>query len=279
MRFKQFLEAQVGNDVPQYTKLAVQEAHALLNSKCKNALWMLHEDRPIYRGDIELQKSVSATGFSVFDANLTTRRSQNTKNYYTLIFDNHPKMQDFPKRSKSIIGSTERHVALTYANNSIHRKRQQEPEHPDADLKGQSVVIIPFDDSRIGETGQEDIWHIHTTLFDQYESLPQFNIAWANAQMSDIDWSQWIKFDEDMKRGHERPKRPLGIGFERYQEYFTKYENDFLETVFQAYSPAVTGMRAGTTSTISKHKNQEVWVGDKMLCISSSMWNRLRSEL
>ena len=275
MRFKQFLEAQVGDTARQFDELDVQQAYDILNSKCKNALWMLHKNRPIWRGDIDLQRSTGRTGFSVFNADISTRKSQNTHNYYTLIFDNHPEMKDFPKRSKSLIASTDFSVASGYLANAIFRN----PIPDFTPTSGEPTIIIPFDDSRIGATGRGDIWHISTVLFDNHDTLPQFNRFWKNSQMSDTDWDKWLKFDAEMKQGLVRNKRLLGLGFETYQEYFAKYENNFLETVFKAYSPKMTGMEAHTTATLDQIRNQEVWVGDKMLCVSFKMWQNLRAKV
>lgn len=110
MKLHELLEAAVGK-LPTFDKLEIEEAIHLLNKHCKNALWMLEENKSIYRGDVSNEKN----SFTTIDTNLTTRKSQNTSNYYTMILDNHPEMKDFPKRSKSLICSTSLDDARVYS--------------------------------------------------------------------------------------------------------------------------------------------------------------------
>ena len=66
MKVEQLLEgAASSGKLPVYTSVQVENAIKMLNARCKDALWMLHENRPIYRGDDRsVSEQVATTGFA-----------------------------------------------------------------------------------------------------------------------------------------------------------------------------------------------------------------------
>ena len=75
--------------------------------------------------------------FSQVSPSKFTRRSRNTANYYTLINDNSPAWKEYPKRSKSIVCTTDYNTAYFY---------------------GYSYVVFPYDYTKIGKCIRADYW-------------------------------------------------------------------------------------------------------------------------
>lgn len=155
------------------SETSVTRAIDILNKSCKDALWMLDRNTPIWRGDMD---AFSKTGFRVADPTKTERTSANTQNFYTLIFDNHPEMKNWPKRSRSFIAS--------FGDKSISR------------VYGDLVAVIPFDGVKIGWVGDKDIWFKNVTLFGK-QGISDMNDEFDNKGFSDENWE---KFKADAER-------------------------------------------------------------------------------
>ena len=87
---------------------------------------------PIYRG---LRNNISLYAF--VEPEKYTRVSANTENYYTLMIDNSPNWEGYPKRSKSIICSSSKSGASGYGN--VYR-------------------VIPKNGAKIGVCSSDDFW-------------------------------------------------------------------------------------------------------------------------
>lgn len=217
---------------------------------------MLTEDRPIYRGMHDNSNISKQTGFSIVDTSATVRGSQNASNYYTVILDNHPDRKQFPKRSRSFIGTIESISTHGY---------------------GDLFCIIPFDNVPIGIVNHRDIWDTEISMFGRTFSIIAWNDLFESAGIQDTIESI-KKFDSDLKAGNSSALR-------RFEKYFgvnpKKYSNIFLETIWDAYSAKATGHSVATTATI-EHKlfntDTEVWVGGKVVVICHEVWDKLLDE-
>jgi hypothetical protein len=266
LSFSDFLalqEAAVGYE-PSYKPVEVERAIAALNKHAKNALWMLHEDTPLYRGDRSsvVTKAMEKTGFLMVDTSATERKSENTSNYYTVLLDNHPDRGDFPKRSRSFIGSTNFQRSKGY--------------HGWGSDNG-PMVMIPYDDTKIVLVNHEDMWDTDITLFGRKE-----NIEGANNHFDYMD----LKADiQDFERFAARLKQGDSDAIERFRKCFgtqkaEKYAKTFMEELWKAYSAASTGHTAHTTKTLPRPlKKTEVWVGGKVILIDHNMWKKMRAAL
>lgn len=260
--FSEFLmfEAAVGAK-PEYTALSVNNAIDTLNKHAKNSLWMLHENRPLYRGDPagKVNSLVDKHDFVVVDTSLTTRKSENTSNFYTVILDNHPNRKQFPKRSKSFIATTRWNDANAYA-------------------KGRPFVLIPFDDSKIGIVNESDMWETRINLFKGTHDNITY-IADANNFFSDIfssktfTFEQLVQFDKQLKAGDKEALRK----FKYWPDASKTYSKKLLEHILERYSAKNTGHTAATPATFPRTlKNTEVWVGGKVMLMSQEMWDKLK---
>lgn len=98
-----------------------------------------------------------ASPYGFIEPSNFTRRSENTSNYYTLIIDNSEKWDPWPKRSKSI-------VCTTNASR--------------ADAYGDVLSVFPEIGADIGVCPAYDIWHSFSVLEQELNipNLDQFNI-------------------------------------------------------------------------------------------------------
>ncbi len=264
--FGHLFEEAVGKK-PTYKNLSTEEAIKFLNTHCKNALWMLEKDKPFYRGISEYKDLdiVKIKGFSLVNTELTTRRSQNTTNYYTVILDNNPLNKDFPKRSKSFVGTTSFDYALGYSSSGHHGV----------------FVMVPTDSAKIGVVNRSDMWNTKIKLFGLDENIEEFNnyfvelFGYPLSETITID--MFKDFDNKLKNGDENS---ISKFYQVFGEHFKKedYHLRFLEEIFDAYSSKKTGHEWYYTSNFPTNilrRNAEVWISGKIVLISFEMWNSL----
>ena len=261
LNFKQFLQEKSVDTEPKYQTIVVDKAIRLLNAHCKNALWMLHENRPIYRSDRKLTQVLSDTGVVSLDTRLSTRKSQNTSNFYTLILDNTPSRKDFPKRSKSLIASTRRSRAEDFSDEIVH-------------------AIIPYDDTKIGFVNLDDMWDTRIDIFGvrrQINTINKFFEEMVDENMIDHTWESFIKFDKDVDTIPSLSRKFNKI-WNYGEEGTDKYpHNNFLESIDKAYSPDETGHTWVTASTMPHHSSSEVWVEGDCIIMTESLWKQIRA--
>lgn len=131
--FKAFLESKVSDYIKPTEDLSFEGFHEILKSQASKAF---RTGSVIYRG---WSKNVVA---GVYDPSTGERKSENTSNFYTRIFDTNPYNQHWPKRSKSFICTTDPSYAAGFAG----------------DYETQVSVVFPFDDVEIGVAPHNDIW-------------------------------------------------------------------------------------------------------------------------
>lgn len=135
MRAKHILNEYSGSRVKKAT---LAKAAELLETHCSAALrHYVNKGLVLYRG-FESPESVLIGDSTQGQA----RVSANTKNYYTLILDNDPSWQEFPKRSRSFICSTSEGTAEVY---------------------GRAYCVFPFDGTELGVCPNSDIWNSFNT--------------------------------------------------------------------------------------------------------------------
>jgi len=125
MRLKQYLIEGRSKTISR------DKAIDILHSKCKKAVKAYKNGNAIYRGMDD------AGDFAQVSSSKFTRESANTDNYYTLINDNSPAWAKYPKRSKSIICTTNFESAQRY---------------------GTLYAVFPFDNAKIGVCSNYDYW-------------------------------------------------------------------------------------------------------------------------
>ena len=91
-----------------------------------------------------IYKGMTSCGpYILSDPSKIQRESANTYNYYTVLFDNLPSWSEYPKRSKSLICTSELNIAFGYS---------------DTKENGALYIVIPKDNTKIGICPTYDIW-------------------------------------------------------------------------------------------------------------------------
>lgn len=172
-----------------------------------------------------------------------------------MLLDNNPHSADFPKRSRCYIASTN----LSRANN----------------YGSSSRVLIPFDGVKIGVVNNPDMWDAKIKIFGETSNIEGLNNAWENLGIpASID--AFEQFEKLLDK-----KNNLAIA--RFKIWFPDGDpKNFMQQVFNAYSPESTGFTVHTTADLPqniKNRSIEVWIGGKVLVISFAMWHNMYKEL
>ena len=201
MKFLYYLNERV---LPNYLKkfehrtqyISENKARELIRAHCKRGI-----NSTIYRA---FSRYMDTEPYAFIDPTKSNepRVSRNTENYYTLIIDNDPRWKKFPRRSKSIICSTDKNRASSYG--SVFR-------------------VIPYDTAKIGIVPASDIFY----GFDLVSQKAKGSMAIFNN-----DLQQYIRFagSKDPKTYAELLKTLDKVG-----EYIKKETNNGQELKKKSY--------------------------------------------
>lgn len=117
--------------ITPYSIAAVDDFDSVLRTHCSEAMETM-KTSPLWRGFQRKKDSIFT-----FDPSTGTRASENTSNYYTLLMDNSPYMQGWPKRSKSLICTTDPNTAGNY---------------------GKVYAIFPYNGTKLAVCPRGDLW-------------------------------------------------------------------------------------------------------------------------
>lgn len=260
--FKSFLQEAKAEGSPEqvFVRLQPNPTAYYLDKYCPDLFWMLAENTPFYRG-----MRTELSGISYVDLTKTTRKSQNTSNWYTEIFDNHFEMGDYPKRSKSLICSSDLEYAYGFGK--------------------QVNIVLPVKNSKIGEVRELDIWDLGPIeLFGRSGTLDDLNdflgeIIKLGLNTKECSFQLLRNFDGEIKDKNSE-------AFNRIQN--SDYSNlldsddffyDFLKTILEAYSPDMLGIKPSTPATFRHSGDQEVWFDTGAIIIPFKEWEEMRKIL
>lgn len=263
------------------TDLKIQLVEAF-EQNCSDAMYMVEHNVPFYRGT----KNDRVRTFAIIDPTQTERRSQSGAdgNFYTLFLDNHPDRADWPKRKNSTIATTDHEFVENFGPHTL--------------------VVIPFNDVKIGSTGTHDIWDnsIKWPFHTPYgTSLPDVNNMWARfvndvitpasqhtpglPVPTDNDWNSWNELHVALQKKTAREWATTDGAFDpaahsgKFRIFLETILTDgLLPTIRHMYSndnlrPTQTTF---TTSAEFVEVKGEVWVGGKSLVMTKAAWRLLR---
>ena len=271
--FKTFLEAEVKPLSAE--KLEVNaELLSFIRKNCSKSIWMFDNATPIWRGERQAKALLGSDGVAVIDTTQSKRSSENTKNWYTTILDNHPAYSDYPKRSESLICTTRWNSARGYAGS-------------DANI----IALIPFDTAKIGWVGKGDIWRATVNIDGARESLIGMNDFFNELEtlgLNDNDWNSFEKFSEQLKTD-ERLRRKVAEELKSIRVHGNNMDvnawlDDFVGKIREAY--ADLGFKLYTPKSLQSISDNfgqiegsnsayEMWVGGKVLCLSTDVFEEL----
>jgi len=223
-------------------------------------------DTPIWRGDSYNDNPIYITT----KENLDPRKSANTTNYSTYLFDNSPYTKDYPKRSRSAICSSSYDDARTYAgypyDQSVYR-------------------VIPFKDTKIGVCGADDFWWSFPNITNKFNvsSISSFNDLLNNTfgifNKSDLDDNSEELFFKDINKMLKQiDKTPEKILYKKIEKKLGK-QYDFqikklydqirklpktLNGLYHLYDPKSNGLRLANNykefTSMDIIDTKEIWV-------------------
>jgi hypothetical protein len=134
-------------------KLSEEDFYQKVKSQCSDILNTYKKGRYYFRGITDFSQKFGLVKPKNFE-----RVSRNTDNYYTLLMDNLPSWKSFPKRSKSIIFTSDKEMGASYGN---------------------SYILFPKNGAKIGKAPDQDIWYSFVDLGRKFDKsnfiLSDFN--------------------------------------------------------------------------------------------------------
>jgi hypothetical protein len=125
---------------------------------------------PYLKKDIQLYRGMKASSpIIIADGSTLNRKAANTSNYVNKLTEVLPSWQNWPKRTKSFICSTNKNTAQNYATRANY--------HNIAESSDGLFNIIPLEHQKIGVVNDNDFWefvpkyisNLTQTAFDVYD--------------------------------------------------------------------------------------------------------------
>lgn len=221
-------------------KIDQEEFNRLLEKHCPN---FDRNDPGIYRG---IHSSYDK--YYLIQPAEFKRKSANTQNYYTWLFDESPYRGEYPKRSESIICSRSIGDASDY---------------------GELYRVIPFENGKIAETFESDFWYSFKVTMN--DSLDMFNNSLRTAYaMFSADYDNPPFGDRYLNDGNK------DIFFKQLQLFFEDgrqiYGAKSMDELYRKFDPEENGFELYENYTEFKNKkfeeeSSEIWTDSPCLMI------------
>ncbi len=208
----------------------------------------------IYRGMKFTSDVIVADGAQV------NRKSKNTRNYYTLVVDNEPAWEAYPKRSKSFICSTDFSISTAFGN---------------------IYVVVPLENQNIGVCSNDDFWE----SFQDFRPAYLNTAIWEIQRHFDLDISE-TNFDE-MKKGMQALGKLIedadlngkdnDIAQFCHRIHRLGYEDgkDFYSWYASLFDPERNGFTL-TNKVDELPRGREIWMSGKVLLIDYRLtWDKV----
>lgn len=235
------------------THVSSEFATDYIKKHCTDAIDAYNKGSKMYRG------TTDKGDFALVKPSEYNRASAYASaNFYTLLLDNLSEWKRYPKRSKSIVMSTDINKAWEYSDDGGKKL----------------YVCLPVNGSKIGVCSGEDIW----------ESFPSTlgNLGWWSDDMSSIygDWASesWNLFKQTIndydKEVTVQMVRRLKLTMNNRNRWFDKYADNIqdvgsskpmLDVLTELFNPSKNGFKLMKVGDILP-KYKEVWTdGDSIL--------------
>lgn len=231
--------------------ITIEEAMKLIWENCRD---FIKNDSVVYRGIYDTK----STALIVSPANFV-RKSRNTSNFYTLLMDNLPAWKKYPKRSKSIICTTNRNYA---------------------EDMGESYRVFPFDGSKIGVCPEDDLWASFGLdisgldifndcigmMMDNFTNYDESDIVTYNDLLKLFD-----KFDEHKSSFNiDRNSLPPYFNFKLFEPYF-ETDVKLIDFAKEIIDPERHKFELKNTKTFKNITHREVWTDGTSILLNSKI--------
>jgi len=244
MKFKSYLiESSIMNREYSNNRtksISDEEATKLINNNCKKNI------KRLFEGNIKLFRGIE-TGpkrCGLVDSNSgSPRKSANTFNYMTLLMDNLPSWNGWPKRSKSIICSTDLESTDGYGSYIYY--------------------VIPYDNAKIGVCSDYDLWQ--SFKYGLNHSVRSFNnqlydlLNNNGLDDQDDDYKTLIKTLEELVDINSNGHSSI------IMEFFGDDSSNVLNHINQLFDPKKNGFKMGIEHL---QHDKEVWIQGKSILIN-----------
>lgn len=213
-----------------------------------------HLIEPIARGNSTLYRGMKSVGpFGFGDGNKLNRQSKNTENYYTLIIDNDPTWEEYPKRSNSFICSTYELYSSSF---------------------GVPYIVIPLEGQEMGVCPAMDFW----------ESFVNFPSA-INRMLTDlarfylkrpISQTNFSAFHSDLNDISKAiPADPHVVAVKDFEEMGYTIGDSLYDFYVKLIDPKKNNFKI-TTNVTTIPEEREVWLSGKVLFIQMIEWRKIK---
>ena len=257
-------ETSYGDVKPRHKVISVDETKELLATKCSDAYKnFIQYNRRIFRG----VESASVNTLFI-DPSKHTRISRNTKNFYTLIVDNSPRWDKYPKRSKSIICSS---------------------DEDGADGYGTLYLVFPFDDANIGVCPRGDFWVSfregfgNTDISFLNDCIDYLGSLYSKHKDNILDYDNTMTynellsvfniFDNNKNELKEKMDNNKSRMYSYYKETLAPYLNSnvkFIDFAEKILDPATNKFSTTTPKEYRVPSSREVWTDSPSVLIKLS---------
>jgi len=242
--------------VKPYTKeeLDLSKLNEFLEKNCSDAY---NYSPPVLWGGFRVERNGSHAKPWLIDPSSGERRSENTmngSNQYTLIMDNSPYLKNYPKRSKSFIGSTSFTVARSY---------------------GEPCAIFPVNGTKIAVCPYMDLWD--TKLDLRPVGGPQKGgIDAINYYLSELGFDQ--KTYGDLVAYGNNPKTQEFIDTTHYIREENKIPaNKIISYLQEQLSPDQAGFKLLDISQLGEDEfNKEIWFSGPCVVVPYEIYKELK---
>ena len=229
-------------------EMDLNDAINTIKTDCSN---QYNNTTPIYRGVRESKKALYIDPKSG-----KPRKSANTSNIYTYVIDNSPKWKKYPKRSRSIICSTDSHYSASF---------------------GWVYKVFPFNGSKIGVCSGSDMWASISELSTYDLDLDSFNYS-----IRSLFYTYNIRYDESTYKSFKNSINKLNTyindDYELFEENidyssiltkFKKGDNlyQFIENILDPRKNDFELKKAGDKLP----ERREVWTDGKSIMIANDI--------
>ena len=210
-----------------------------VKNECGSALQQCKYGNSILKGfGVEL----THTSYKI-DPSLKQRVSVNTHNYYTVLMDNLPSWQEYPKRSRSLICSTSLYTARGFAT-------------------GEPYNIFPIDGAKIAVCPRLDIWHVKLTDNLTFVGL---NGIFRECKVS---WYSYRNILDDIFQNRKKIATYLqdAATTTSYNKIIddirsSDSQEQLITALDNLYNPDRLGFKLFSIEQLPAYKNREVWIG------------------
>jgi hypothetical protein len=220
------------------------QAIAFLKENCSDAI-QAFGDKPIFRGS----RGLKADSCHYINPVSGKRASENTHNHYTELMDSSPYWKEYPKRSRSLIGSTD----YDYANSF-----------------GEVFGLYPINGAKIGICPDFDIWSTRLPAnkykISEWDEIPSFLYELGIEADTVTDMKFQIEHEEEITENFKRWAERYGIPEKAYDI------NTLINDLVELTKPEVTGFGLQTTTApLPGAGSFEVWFSDPCVAVPNYM--------